>query len=95
MTPDKSRTHEERFRCPQCGRMVTVTAGFRAGGKGAESLVRFECTMEGMCGSPIWDPCPMYVAYMEHAPESSAGRKTRPRSAQAKKWARKSLKEGW
>ena len=56
-------------RCPQCGRMVTVSAGFRAEDKGEESLVRFECTMEGLCGSPIWDPCPMYMAYMEHAPQ--------------------------
>lgn len=65
MKPEASRTHEDRFRCPQCGRVVTVTAGFRRGDNEGEALVRFECSMEGMCGSPIWDPCPMYMAYME------------------------------
>jgi hypothetical protein len=49
--------------------MVTVTAGFRREEENKDALVRFECTMEGMCGSPIWDPCPMYVAYMEKAPQ--------------------------
>ena len=67
--PEKSRNHEERFRCPQCGRMVTVRAGFRREDGEHEAMVRFECTMEGMCGSPVWDPCPMYVAYMEGPPK--------------------------
>lgn len=69
--PEESRTHEDRFRCPQCGRLVTVTAGFRSGDSEGEALVRFECTMEGMCGSPIWDPCPMYMAYMERTRPAS------------------------
>lgn len=69
---EKSRTHQERFRCPQCGRMVTVTAGFRRDEQKTDTLVRFECTMEGMCGSPVWDPCPMYMAYMERAPKPAA-----------------------
>ena len=62
---EEQQTHEDRFRCPQCDRMVTVTARFRRRGEGSESMVQFDCTMHGMCGSPIWDPCPMYVAYME------------------------------
>ena len=72
MKPEESRTHQERFRCPQCGRMVTVTAGFCRQDQKDDALVRFECTMEGMCGSPIWDPCPMYMAYMERAPQAKA-----------------------
>lgn len=62
---DTSRTHEDRFRCPQCGRIVTVTAKLQRREEGGDSLVAFDCTMNGMCGSPIWDPCPMYLAYME------------------------------
>ena len=64
---EKSRTHEDRFRCRQCGRMVTVTAKFRHDDKGGDAMVQFDCTMHGLCGSPIWDPCPMYLAYMEQA----------------------------
>ncbi len=59
------QSHEDRFRCPQCDRMVTVTARFKRTAEGSESMVQFDCTMHGMCGSPIWDPCPMYLAYME------------------------------
>jgi len=59
------QTHEDRFRCPQCDRMVTVTAKFKRQTEGSEAMVQFDCTMHGMCGSPIWDPCPMYMAYME------------------------------
>jgi hypothetical protein len=59
------QVHEDRFRCPQCDRMVTVTTKFSREGDGGEALVQFDCTMHGMCGSPIWDPCPMYMAYME------------------------------
>lgn len=73
VTPEKSRTHEERFRCPQCGRLVAVTTAFRSGEEGKEVMTRFECTMEGMCGSPIWDPCPMYMAYMERIPREPSG----------------------
>ena len=64
---DNTHTHEDRFRCPQCDRIVTVTSRYQRAGDGAETLVQFDCTMQGMCGSPIWDPCPMYVAYMEKA----------------------------
>ena len=65
--PDQDQTHEDRFRCPQCDRIVTVTARYHRAGDGGDALVQFDCTMQGMCGSPIWDPCPMYVAYMEKA----------------------------
>ena len=63
--PEESRVHEDRFRCPQCDRIVTVTARLRRDDKGDDALVQFDCTMNGMCGSPIWDPCPMYLAYKE------------------------------
>jgi hypothetical protein len=64
---EETRTHEDKFRCPQCDRMVTVTAKYRRSSEGVDAMVQFDCTMDGMCGSPIWDPCPMYVAYMERA----------------------------
>ena len=71
--PEKSHSHEDRFRCPQCGRIVTVTARLRRKEDGGEALVEFDCTMQGMCGSPVWDPCPMYVAYMEQAARPKTG----------------------
>lgn len=71
MTSDNSRTHQERFRCPQCDLMVTVSTAFRGEDKGKAALVSFQCTMEGLCGSPLWDPCPMYVVYMEQPPRVS------------------------
>ena len=55
----------EEIRCPTCGRLVTVTATYRQTGSEEQTMVAFECTMEGMCGNPLWDPCPMYVASME------------------------------
>jgi hypothetical protein len=70
---EKTRTHEDRFRCPTCGRMVTVTARYQRRDEGADAMVQFDCTMDGMCGSPIWDPCPMYLAYMEQAARRHAG----------------------
>jgi hypothetical protein len=78
MKPQKSRNHVDRFRCPQCGQMVTVRTGFRREENQGEAMVRFECTMEGMCGSPIWDPCPMYVAYMESPPQTAAAAEPEP-----------------
>lgn len=74
---EPSRTHEDRFRCPQCGRMVTVTAAFRRQQESGDAMVQFDCSMSGMCGSPIWDPCPMYLAYMERVGRS-AGRGQQP-----------------
>ena len=70
--PEESRVHEDRFRCPQCDRIVTVTAHLRRDNKGGDALVQFDCTMHGMCGSPIWDPCPMYVAYKEQMNQGRA-----------------------
>ncbi|MDH3216749.1 MAG: hypothetical protein OEN01_10700 [Candidatus Krumholzibacteria bacterium] len=70
---EKSRAHEDRFRCPQCGRIVTVTAKYQRSDEGEGAMVQFDCTMHGMCGSPIWDPCPMYLAYMERAEERRTG----------------------
>jgi hypothetical protein len=93
--PDTSRKHEDRFRCPQCGRIVTVTARFRRREKGDEALVRFECTMDGMCGSPIWDPCPMYVAYMERAPQDRTGERQADSPPAEPTWENTSLDEAW
>ena len=95
MTPEKSRSHEDKFRCPQCGLLVTVSAGFRRETADVETLVRFDCSMEGMCGAPIWDPCPMYLAYMEHVPPAQPVERTATRSVPDRRWARTSMKEAW
>jgi len=55
----------DKIRCPTCSRLVTVTATYRQTSSEEQTMVAFECTMEGMCGNPLWDPCPMYVASME------------------------------
>lgn len=65
MQRSKRDTRVDTFRCPQCGRVVKVSAKYRANRDGTTSLVDFGCSMEGMCGSPMWDPCPMYLASME------------------------------
>jgi transcription elongation factor Elf1 len=59
-----SRQHEERFRCPQCDQIVTVTTTYRKEETG-DTLVQFDCNLRAVCGSPLWDPCPMYVAHVE------------------------------
>lgn len=69
-----SRQRAERFRCPQCDQMVTVTTTYREDGSG-ETLVQFDCTLRTVCGSPLWDPCPMYMSHMERAKTSSAPRR--------------------
>ncbi len=71
--PRKSEMHEDRFRCPECGRMVTVTSRFQRNEDGGDALVQFDCSMQGLCGSPIWDPCPMYLAHMERTGRQRAG----------------------
>jgi hypothetical protein len=55
--------------------MVTVTTRFRRRKKGGDAMVQFDCTMHGLCGSPIWDPCPMYLAYMERQGQPEAEEK--------------------
>ena len=54
----------ERLGCPVYGDQVTCTATYQTS-PGGRTLVDFACNMEGMCGIPSFDPCPMYVAYLE------------------------------
>jgi hypothetical protein len=82
-TREESRMHEDRFRCPQCDRMVTVTTRFRREPGTPDALVQFDCTMHGMCGSPIWDPCPMYLAYVQQAGRGAAHPATPPEGTPA------------
>lgn len=51
--------------CPVSGTTVTVSATYRRADDGKRSLVDFGCSMEGTCGISAWDPCPVYVAYVE------------------------------
>ena len=50
--------------CPVYGAEVTCRVGYVTHA-GEHILSRFECNMEGMCGIPSWDPCPLYVRYLE------------------------------
>lgn len=50
--------------CPVYGAEVTCRVGYVTHA-GERTLSRFECNMEGMCGIPSWDPCPLYVRYLE------------------------------
>jgi hypothetical protein len=54
----------QAINCPVYGDRVTCRAFYR-NVDGADVLVEFECNMEGMCGIPSWDPCPLYVAFLE------------------------------
>jgi hypothetical protein len=56
----------ETKRCPVCGREVTCRVIYTASGE--RRLVHFECSIEGKCGIPSWDPCPLYVDYLEQGP---------------------------
>ncbi|MDH3215924.1 MAG: hypothetical protein OEN01_06470 [Candidatus Krumholzibacteria bacterium] len=55
----------DKVACPLCGDNVTVSATYRHSDVGHKCLVDFGCNMEMACGIPSWDPCPLYVAYLE------------------------------
>ncbi len=59
---DKRRV--ESLGCPVYGGEVTCKVTYHIVG-GKIDLSEFECSMEGMCGIPCWDPCPLYVTYLE------------------------------
>lgn len=64
-----SNPHEsqmEKRLCPVCGREVTCRVIYTVSGE--RRLVDFECSTEGECGIPSWDPCPLYVDYLEQKP---------------------------
>jgi hypothetical protein len=50
----------ESYVCPVCGREVTCQIRYHTG-SGKPTLTYFECAMEGLCGIPSWDPCPVYA----------------------------------
>ena len=53
--------------CPVCGKNVLVSVSYRSE-DGKPALVGFECDLEGQCGIPSWDPCPLYVTSREKPP---------------------------
>jgi hypothetical protein len=55
----------ETVHCPVCGHDVDVTASYKIDEKGERALAGFTCILRGRCGIPAWDPCPMYVRYLE------------------------------
>jgi hypothetical protein len=62
--PDRDDAGVESIGCPVHGGDVTCKVKYVTK-EGVHTLVDFECNMEGMCGIPSWDPCPLYVAYLE------------------------------
>jgi hypothetical protein len=42
-----------------------VTSKYKPSETGEDRLSYFACTMEGMCGISLWDPCPLYVSCLE------------------------------
>jgi hypothetical protein len=54
----------ESLGCPVYGAEVTCKVTYHVA-DGKIDLTEFECNMEGMCGIPSWDPCPLYVSYLE------------------------------
>ena len=55
----------DKLGCPVMNGKVMVTAKFKPNESGEDTLVYFGCNMEGKCGIPDWDPCPLYVTYRE------------------------------
>ncbi len=55
----------DRLGCPVVGHEVTVTSKYKPGEAGKDTLSYFACTMDGMCGISMWDPCPLYVSCLE------------------------------
>jgi hypothetical protein len=66
-TGQKDQRDLDEIGCPVCGEMVRVAATYRTTSNGKKALVDFECNREGKCGVSEWDPCPMYVIYLERA----------------------------
>jgi hypothetical protein len=59
-------TRVESMSCPVCGREVTCRVSYHDR-EGKRTLTYFECAMDGLCGIPRWDPCPLYVRCLEGA----------------------------
>ena len=57
--------HADRVPCPVVGHDVLVTSKYKPGEAGEDTLSYFACTMDGMCGISMWDPCPLYVSCLE------------------------------
>ncbi|MFQ5511095.1 MAG: hypothetical protein ACE5EO_04535 [Candidatus Krumholzibacteriia bacterium] len=65
---DAGMRHERQVdtvACPVIGETVTISVTFKRAGAAKKYLVDFACDMEGACGAPAWDPCPLYITYLE------------------------------
>jgi hypothetical protein len=51
--------------CPVSGSVVSVCATYQEADREEPALVDFECSGEGFCGIPSWDPCPLFVQCIE------------------------------
>ena len=65
-TTSKKKGHVDRVACPVAGHTVTCTSKYKPGEEGEDSLSYFACTMEGHCGITMWDPCPLFISYLEN-----------------------------
>lgn len=61
----KKKGRVDRMPCPVVGRSVMCTSKYKPGESGEDTLSYFACTMEGQCGITMWDPCPVFVSYLE------------------------------
>ena len=59
----KNESRVEVRHCPVCGGEVAWRATYDSSGR--RTLVEFECSREGACDIPSWDPCPLYVDCLE------------------------------
>jgi hypothetical protein len=61
----KNISREESVHCPVCGHEVDITASYKPRSGGDTKLADFSCVLRGHCGIPEYDPCPLYVKYLE------------------------------
>jgi hypothetical protein len=54
-----------RIYCPAYGRDVTILARWDDSAPEQPPLLDFGCRSNGLCGTPSWDPCPLYVKLRE------------------------------
>jgi len=60
--------HDQRIDtvdCPVFGGLVTIRATYSYVDPRAPFLTDFACSGDVRCGIPDWDPCPLYIRYLE------------------------------
>jgi hypothetical protein len=63
----KNLTRRAIVDCPVYGNKVRITANYVPTDDFVPALVDFDCNVQGKCGIPSWDPCPLFVRYLEQS----------------------------